>query len=648
MRVLPATKASLPVFWPLLFVYVLTTQSLAQTPGQLPGGMLQTLSAREFLPTANYETAPNTAVVVLHAFADEKTVNLDRSSRMDLTNIANRLGVFLIVPSHEAGVFTNVALGEYDMTVTAVGFLTKRQQINVLSPDTYRIDVVLQRDPNAVTLNEASGIMPGKAKKEAHRAVSLLKSGRLADAQKHLDAAYKLAPSNADLNFLLGYLYFQRNDYAQARTYLNTSAGLNPHSGPTLVLLGRMNLAQKDYPAARSALEQAVLLDSEDWLAHDLLADAYLNEKEYIQARDEAQIAVTKGAKFGKDASGPAQLILGQALLGLGNNHDGIKALQAFVNDSPHNPMADPVRTLIASLKQNDSTADAGGSSDSEIATSGADALAAMPKQALPIQTWRPPDVDDAKPTITAGVTCPATQVLEEVGKRVQDLVQDVTRFAADEELFHQSFDSAGLSRHADTRKYNYVAAISSQPGTVYIQEYRTDKVAQAGDPDGLGSSGFVMLALVFHPEIQGDFDFDCEGQGDWHGEPAWLVHFRQRHDRPNHMHSYSLDGYIFRVDLKGRAWISPANFQIMRIEADMANPLHDIQLLSEHQTVDYGPVPFAKKNTTLWLPKDADIYFDFRKHHYYRHHSFNHYMLFDIDTQEKDKAPSTASADHK
>ena len=92
--------------------------------------------------------------------------------------------------------------------------------------------------------------MPSKAKKEANRAVSLLKSGRLADARKHLDAAYKLAPSNADLNFLLGYLYFEDNDYAQAATYLRTAASLSPHSAQTLTLLGRTNLAQKELPCS--------------------------------------------------------------------------------------------------------------------------------------------------------------------------------------------------------------------------------------------------------------------------------------------------------------------------------------------------------------------------------------------------------------
>ena len=43
-----------------------------------------------------------------------------------------------------------------------------------------------------------------------------------------------------------------------------------------------------------------------------------------------------------------------------------------------------------------------------------------------------------------------------------------------------------------------------------------------------------------------------CEGLGDWRGHATWLVRFRQRSDRPNHMHSYGIGGQIFPVALKG------------------------------------------------------------------------------------------------
>jgi hypothetical protein len=224
----------------------------------------------------------------------------------------------------------------------------------------------------------------------------------------------------------------------------------------------------------------------------------------------------------------------------------------------------------------------------------------------------------------------------------VEALVEDVARFAAVEELMHQSLNEFGIPVRTETRKYNYVASISEpQPGFLAIDEYRSDKVSTTEYPDNIASTGFAVLALVFHPHMRDNFLMTCEGLGDWHGRATWLIHFRQREDRPNRIHSYKIGTQIYPVALKGRAWITADTFQIVRIESDMVKPMPEIRLLGEHEVVEYGPVPFPKKNTSLWLPKSADIYFDFRKHHYYRRHSFDHYMLFSAETEEKRKEPS-------
>ena len=620
----------------VVFVSLVSLRLLAQVA---PGvQQMNEMQADQRIST--YETAPNTAVVIVHTFAEEKPVSLDRSARVDLTNLANHVGGFLIVPGHEGAVFVNTALGRYVISVTAVGYISASLEISVLSPARQDVEIVLHRDPAAVALNEASGLMSPKARKEARRAVSLLKSGDLTNAEKRLKAAYVSAPSNADLNFLLGYLYFQKNDYAQAGTYLGTAANLSPHSAETLTLLGRTKLAVQNYPEAQSALEQAILVDSEDWLPHDLLANTYLHQNEYSKARDEAQIAIAKSARYGKNATGAAELTLGQALIGLGQKSEGIQALRVFLKESPPGNMIEPVHTLITRVQESDQAPAAG----SEI-TASPILLMAVPKLVLSMQTWRPPDIDDIKPAVEPGVTCSCAQVLAEAGQRVQELVQDVTRFTADEDLFHKSLDGVGLSNHAETRKYNYAATISSKPGSVLIEDYNEDRVPQGGYPDGITSTGFVMLALVFHPEMQDDFDFDCEGQVKWFGKLTWLVHFRQRPDRTNRMQDYTVAGKTYRIDLKGRAWISQDTSQIVHIEADIVNPAHEVQLLSEHQVVEYGPVPFARKNTMLWLPKNVEIYFDFRKHRYYRHYAFDHYLLFDVDVSEKVKLPPDTAA---
>jgi len=602
----------------------------------------------------SYNTAPGTGVLIFDVFAERTTTHLDRQALIKVINSADHTATFQTTEDNAQGVLTNLAVGNYEVEVSAVGYLSEHKQLlvtNSLAPS--KIEIILHRDPAAVHLDVGDDILSPKARKEAKHAISLLKSNNLAAAQKQLDQAYGLAPNSPEVNFLLGYLYFEKKEYPQAVNFLGAAATLSPHYGQAWSLLGRANLESEDFSAARSALEQAVSADGENWLPHSLLADAYLHQKEYGRAREEAQIALAKGASTSKTASSPANLVLGEALLGLGLNQDGIQALNRFLEESPRHPMAAHVRDLIAQIKEQ-VPEPASAKPDSAppkkkdpeapgVRLFGIDPIAAMSPPALTVKSWQPPSVDDTPPAVAPNVQCPEAQVIEESGKRVQELVDDVQRFAAVEDLFHQALDNFGIPVRTEKRKYNYVASISEAvPGFLAVDEYRAEKMTVEGYPDQIASSGFVTLALVFHPHMRDNFAMKCEGLGDWRGQASWLVHFQQREDRPSRMHAYKVGNELHTVDLKGRAWITADKFQIVRIEADMVRPMPEIRLLNEHQAVDYGPVPFPAKNTTLWLPKSAEIYFNFRKHRYYRRHSFDHFMLYSVDTEEKRKVPVT------
>jgi tetratricopeptide (TPR) repeat protein len=653
----PARLSCVHLFLSCLLASLLASTAIAQRGGVPEPQVLPGPDNIHPHIVTTYETTPGTAVVIFTVSAERKGIHLDRQALLRLVNLTNQLEAWQTTEETSRGVFTNVAYGAYAVEVSAVGYLSTRKEVRVTNASGPSFnEIILNRDPDSVNLDVWDEVMTPKARKEAKRAISALKSGRLKEAQKQLDDAFHLSPASPDLNFLLGYLYFQEKDFARAGSYLGTAANLNPHHAQALTLLGRTGLERKDYPAARSALEQAVLADPESWLPHNLLADAYLHQQNYGQARDQAQIAIT----VGKNTAGPAHLVLGEALLNLGEDQQGIAALNVFLQQAPQHPMAGQVRALIADVEQHpsisgsyfgisDSSSSDSSSSDSpnndpsksSADFSGVDPVAALDVPELALKAWQPPGVDDAKPAVAADVICPTEKVIEESGKRVQELVDDVSRFAAVEDLLHQSLDPFGIPVRSETRKYDYVAAISEpQPGFLAINEYRSDKMSLAEFPDHIASTGFAALALVFHPHMRGNFAMTCEGLGDWRGQATWLVHFRQRSDQPNRIHSYKIGNQIYAVDLKGRAWITADKFQIVRIESEMVNPMPEIRLLGEHEIVEYGPVPFPRKNTSLWLPKSADIYFDFRKHHYYRRHSFDNFMLYSVDSDEKRKEP--------
>jgi hypothetical protein len=241
------------------------------------------------------------------------------------------------------------------------------------------------------------------------------------------------------------------------------------------------------------------------------------------------------------------------------------------------------------------------------------------------------------KPQVASGVSCPREQVINGAGERVKQFMDDISRFAAIEEVLHEQLDELGNPLMKVRRSFNYVASISEdRPGIVTVDENRTERSGLEEFPEQIATRGLPTLALIFHPLIREDYEMICEGLGDWNGQPTWLVHFRQRDDRPRRIKAYKIGEHFYPIGLKGRAWITADTFQIARIESELVKSMPEIQLLSDHEMVDYGAVPFQKKNMTLWLPKNAELYFDFRRHHYFRRHSFDHFMLFAVDSEDK------------
>ncbi len=580
--------------------------------------------------------------MVLSVYAADGKTRLDRQSVVKATNQSSHTINWQATDDRSEAAM-ELIVGTYDFEVSAVGYLSEQKQIHVgQANSTVRLEVALRPDPSAMDLSIADAAMPSKARKEAKQAVSALKSGHLKDARKKLDAADKLSPSNPDLSYLLGYLSYQEKDLTQAKSYLATAAKLNPRHLPSLTLLGRVGLMQQDYPAAAAALEKAVEVDPDSWVAHNLLADAYLKQKKFEKAKQQAELAIEKG----KAEANTANLTLGQALVNLGKKDEGIQVLQAFVRDSPKNPAVPQVRDLITAIQE--SGTGPGPARNAETASKGAmslpgvDPLLASTDLPLSVKSWQPQGIDDGKPSVAPGVNCPLADVMEKSGERVKELANDVSRIGAIEHLLHQQMDELGNPATKETRNYNYVVSISEEkPGFLQVEEDRSERLTRADFPDEIASGGFMALALVFHPTLRDNFEMTCEGLGRWHGQATWLVHFKQREDKPARIHDYRVGGSIYSLRLKGRAWITADKFQIVRIESELISPMPQIQLRNEQQVVEYGPVQFKSKNLELWLPQTAEIYLDFRKHRYFRSHTFDHYMLFSVDSEERRKEPT-------
>ena len=142
-------------------------------------------------------------------------------------------------------------------------------------------------------------------------------------------------------------------------------------------------------------------------------------------------------------------------------------------------------------------------------------------------------------------------------------------------------------------------------------------------------------LALVFHPLMVPDFRFECEGLGEWEGQAAWQIHFAQRPDRPGRLIAYSAGGKYSLLALKGRVWVDPGTFQVLRLESELVQPVKEMALTLQHIAISYQPVPFRTQDQELWLPRNAEIYVERQGRRYYRRHTFSDFKLFTVQTTQ-------------
>jgi tetratricopeptide (TPR) repeat protein len=630
-----------PQFWPIIsagpFLLLLLVSTAAGQGAAAAGGMRPAPTTGDLENvTEAYHQGASLQVSVL----GENKSKLDRQAVVRM-HCDNPLGTtYQTTKGGAQTTFLGLSIGKYSLEVSAAGYLSGYKEVYVAGiTDTLQVTVTLQKDAAAINLDAtgtADALMSSRASKDTAAGVAALKSSNLKEAKKRLDAAYREVPESGRVNFLMGYLLFEQKDYDQATTYLSHAVTLSPSDAQSLALLGRIQLLRGQYEPAKASLERAVVANPNDWMSHNLLGNVYLKLKDYERARAQAQLAIDLGKK---DATA-AQLVLGEAQADLGHTAEGIETLKAFLVAAPASPQAPQVKQFITQLEQRA----AGTPTEAATLTTVVQAVAAGDPDPLADTAepelsvaWQPPGIDEAKPSVAAGVACPTAEVLAKAGDRVEELVDNVGRFAAIEDLLHERLDNQGNPTTRETRKFDYAAYISQpRTGVLLVDEFRTERYGIDNLPDQIATSGFPALAMIFHPTMQPDYELSCEGLGEWKGQATWLVHFRARDDRPSHIQDYVVGARTYPIRLKGRAWITADRFQIIRIESELINPLKGIGFLAEHQIAEYGPVLFEKKNVQLWLPKTAEVYLDFHRHRYYRRHSFDKYMLFSVDSTDK------------
>lgn len=254
---------------------------------------------------------------------------------------------------------------------------------------------------------------------------------------------------------------------------------------------------------------------------------------------------------------------------------------------------------------------------------------------------WQAHELNKLVPSVDPSVACPLQEVLHGVGQRMKEFVASMEKFTATETLEHYTFDKSGELKEPEKRSFAYVVTVTRAfDGEFMFDEFRNGTQDRTLFPANLATLGLPAVGLVFHPQFAGQFEFQCEGLGQWEGREMWQVHFTQRKVGLVRVETYSVNGRSFAVRLEGRAWIEPGNLQLAGMESELMQPIPEIRLMEQNQKIRYAPVHFTSTGQEIWLPQEAEMYVERNGKRFYRRHAFSDFRLFNVDTSQKQQAP--------
>jgi VWFA-related protein len=248
---------------------------------------------------------------------------------------------------------------------------------------------------------------------------------------------------------------------------------------------------------------------------------------------------------------------------------------------------------------------------------------------------WTPPNVDAPLPSISTAQQCPLPDVLAHAGDRAQELVDNLQRFTAHENIQFQQVNLYGVSGPIETASYDYIVSFQQQAGGFSVDENRQVSAGGKGLTGGPPNRGLPALALIFHPYYQGDYNMTCQGLADWNGTPAWVIYFIQRKDKPSRTQGIDTPQREISLKLKGRAWIAADSYQVLHLETNLIEPVPLVGLEIDATSISYAPVNFHAQNVELWLPQSAQTFMGFSRGRYVVKHTFADFLLFSVQSNQ-------------
>ncbi len=240
-------------------------------------------------------------------------------------------------------------LGEFSVVVDATGYKQGQKDVAVDTEMKFEVDVTLKGDASSSVTTGAAGnpILAPKAKEALDKGIQGLRDDKLDEAERALDQAIKLAPSNPDVLYVLGVLDLKKREWIKAQSVLEKATQMEPNSARALAALGMALCNQQKYAEAIPPLEKSVQVNPvSDWETHWSLGESY-----YYSDRFDEALKVSQQAQAESNGQVPqVDLLVAKSLVAVGRYEDSAKVLRELLKNHSDGPEAATARRFLERL----------------------------------------------------------------------------------------------------------------------------------------------------------------------------------------------------------------------------------------------------------------------------------------------------------
>jgi hypothetical protein len=234
----------------------------------------------------------------------------------------------------------------------------------------------------------------------------------------------------------------------------------------------------------------------------------------------------------------------------------------------------------------------------------------------------------------------PLPQLLERVGKQVETFWNEFASVTCTENVTQDKIGEKGKVLFEQRESFDYLLILQASGIDLSVDESRVEKTAKTtkGKASLLDTNGFSIFTLMLHPLYQSRYEFRRLPDETLQGRPLLRIGFQQvSDDRP--LSVLLLRERQYALKWTGTAWIDPASFEVVRIQAGLGNSMADMGLLRLDADVSYSDVTF-NQSIRYWLPARAVVEAETKRQHWRNTHLFSDYRRFDVETQVKTAMP--------